>query len=59
MFNDLHNEFFTFIPLNATTLCRLLLFGDPSLSDERNHAIISAVINYILSTSRFGGSLFE
>ena len=59
LFNDLHSLNLCILPLNASTLSRILLYGDPDIEDDRNRIVLETVIKYILSTSRFSGSLFD
>ena len=55
LFNDLHSLNLCILPLNASTLSRILLYGDPDIEDDRNRIVLETVIKYILSTSRFSG----
>ena len=59
LFNDLHSLNLCILPLNASMLSRILLYGDPDIEDDRNRIVLETVIKYILSTSRFRGSLFD
>ena len=57
LFNDLLHQSIVVLPYSVTNLCRIFLYGQSQLSDLTNHVVISAVIKYIVATSRFIGSL--
>ena len=59
LFDDLHSLNLCILPVNASTLSRILLNGDPDIEDDRPRIVLETVIKYILSTSRFSGSLFD
>ena len=46
-------------PFDASTLSRMLLFGNPKFSDNVNSGIIYAVIKFIESINRFSGSIYD
>ena len=58
MFNNLQQLDLNLLPLNPETLCRLLLYGDPNLSFDQNHAILNITIKFICDSGRFDGPLF-
>ena len=59
LFDDLRNIEVIIFPLSISTLCRMLLYGNPALADNVNREILHAVISFIISSNRFSGSLFE
>ena len=59
LFSDLKNMSVSVLPFISSTLCEILLYGIPQLSDAENSDIISAVIRYIIASRRFDGSLFS
>ena len=59
LFNDLYSLNLCILPLNASTLSMILLYGAPDIEDDRNRIVLETVIKYILSTSTFSGSLFD
>ena len=58
MFNSLQQLDLNLLPLNPETLCKLLLYGDPNLSFDQNHAILYITIKFICDSGRFDGPLF-
>ena len=59
LFDDLRNIGISYDPLDSSTLSRMLLFGNPKFTDNVISGIIYAVINFIESTNRFSGSMYE
>ena len=73
LFDDLRNIEVIIFPLSISTLCRMLLYGNPwrykellytsmgnpALAHNVNREILHAVISFIISSNRFSGSLFE
>ena len=59
LFDDLRNTGINYGPLDSSTLSRMLLFGNSNFSDNVNRGIIYAVIKFIVSTSRFSGSIYD
>ena len=57
LFDDLQNIGINYGPLDASTLSRMLLFGNPDFSDNVNTGIIYCVIKFIGSTNR--GSVYD
>ena len=56
-FDSLHNMNLMFLPFNVSTLSKILIFGYLIFNVDDNQGILRAVINFILSTCRFDGSL--
>ena len=59
LFDDLRRIGINYGPLDSSSLSRMLLFGNPKFSDNVNNGIISTVINFIESTSRCSGSIYD
>ena len=59
LFDDVQNIGINYGPLDASTLYRMLVFGNPKFSDNVNSGIIYAVIKFIESTNRFNGSIYD
>jgi len=59
LFDNLRSLTMTIVPRSVPSLTRILLFGDPTLSDETNHAILIFVINFLVDSKRFRGPLFD
>ena len=59
LFDDLRNIGINYGPLDSSALSRMLLFGNPKFTDNVNSDIIYAVINFIESTNRFSGSMYD
>ena len=59
LFDDLRNIDINYGPLDSSALSRMLLFGNPKFTDNVNSDIIYAVINFIESTNRFSGSMYD
>ena len=47
-----------FHPLSPSSFCRLLVYGDGSLTSISNRSILTFVVEYIHETRRFSGALF-
>jgi len=45
-------------PLNPPFFCRLLLYGDESLTSNLNKSILCSVVEFLNETGRFSGALF-
>ena len=58
LFGDLQNLGIDIFPLNHVSFCRILLYGDPLLSDNLNRDMLNCVIKFILNSQRFSGPLF-
>ena len=58
LFDNLHAKGISVIPYNDTFLSKLLLFGFKSFNEIDNKNIICSVIDYLMCTKRFNGSLF-
>ena len=50
LFNDLLPQSIAVLPYSVTSMCRIFLYDDSNLNDLTNHAVISAVIKYIVAT---------
>ena len=59
LFEDLHNIHISVLPYACDILIDILLYGNSSLSKVVNRDILTATINYIDSTRRFGIPLFN
>ena len=59
LFDDLRNIGINYGPLDSSTFSRMLLFGNANFSDNDNSGIIYAVINFIESTKRLSGSIYD
>ena len=59
LFNDLQNIGINYEPLDSSALSRMLLFGNPTFSDNVNSGLIYAVIKFIESANRFSGSIYD
>ena len=55
LFDDLRNIGINYSPLDSSILSRMLLFGNPNF----NSGIIYAVIEFIDTTNRFSGSIYD
>uniref|UniRef100_A0A7M5XMH3 Reverse transcriptase zinc-binding domain-containing protein n=1 Tax=Clytia hemisphaerica TaxID=252671 RepID=A0A7M5XMH3_9CNID len=58
LFDKLQDLRTVFLPLNPSYFCRLLLYGDESLTSISNQTIILSVVEYIHESGRFSGALF-
>ena len=58
LFNDL-GDIFSFMPLKHSVLSRILLYGNPVLSDLDNRKIMIATIRFIVATDRFSVPLLN
>ena len=58
LFDDLRNISISYSPLDSSILSRMLLLGNPKLSDNVNSYMIYAIIKFIESTNRFSGSRY-
>ena len=58
MFDNLLQLDINLLPLNPRTLCRTLLYGDPSFSFAQNHNILTITIKFLCDSRRFAGPLF-
>ena len=58
LFDDLRNIGINYDLFNSPTLSRMLLFGNPTFSDNVNSGIIYVAIKFIESTNRFSGSVY-
>ena len=59
LFDDLRNIGINYGHLDLSTFSRMLLFGNPNLSDNVNSGKIYAVIKFIESTNHFSGSIYD
>ena len=59
LFNDLKDLSVSVLPYAGNTLCKILLYGISQLSHDENRDIISAVIRYIIASSRFDLPFFN
>ena len=57
-FDNLQNINIDIFPLNTSSLCRLLLYGDASFTVDKNREILEIVIRFICESNRFSGPLF-
>ena len=58
LFNKLHTLGINLFPLDPSKLCRLLLYGDESLTLILNQAILCSLVAFMHETGRFNGALF-
>ena len=59
LFDELRNINIIYGPLDSLTLSRMLLFDNPTFSDNVNSSKITAVIKLIELTNRFSGSIYD
>ena len=59
LFDIIHDKNLMLLPINFSTASGILLFGDPSFSNDINQTILRSVTTFIPSTTRFDGSLFD
>ena len=58
-FNKLQSIDANILSKGDSNISKVLLFGDHSFNDEKNTSILTASIEYIISTKRFYASLFQ
>ena len=58
-FDNLQNIDINYGLLDASTLSRMLLFGNPKFFDNVNRGIIYGAIKFIESTNCFCGSIYD
>jgi len=58
LFDSLRLLSINIIPLKPSCLSKLLLYGDPSFTNNVNCDILNLVIDFICDTNRFSGPLF-
>ena len=49
LFVDLRKLNVSFIPFNTSTLCRILIFGNPTFTNDINREILNTIIKFIIS----------
>ena len=58
-FNKLQSIDANILSKGDSNISKMLLFGDHSFNDEKNTSILTASIEYIISTKRFYAPLFQ
>ena len=58
-FNKLQRIDANILSKGDSNISKVLLFGDHSFNDEKNTSILTASIEYIISTKRFDAPLFQ
>ena len=59
LFDDLRNIRINYGTLDSSNLNRMLLFGNPKFPDNVTSSIIYAIIEFIESTNRFSGPIYD
>ena len=57
--NSVKSVLDNFESLSHNTKKEILLYGDPRLDNNKNKFILEGTLNYIKTSERFSGSLFE
>ena len=57
--NSVKSVLDNFESLSHNTKKEILLYGDPRLGNNKNKFILEGTLNYIKTSERFSGSLFE
>ena len=59
LIDNLHQRDIHILPYNVSHLTNILLYGNSNFNFSTNYIILNNVINFILATNRFDGSLFN
>ena len=57
LFDDLKSLPISFLPHTCAKFCDILLYGSTKLENDDNRRLLTFVINYIIASKRFEGSL--
>ena len=59
LFSNLHQTGLSLPPFSVSHLTKIFLYGDAKFSIVCNRVILKCVINFIINSKRFSGSLFD